>query len=682
MEHGSRLVPRTGDTSADAAGLPILPGLVRPDEVLDQGAIDHALRFTVPATDDSYVFPASHEAGSNNPSLPRMGEHFRLKASFDIAGFSPANQVILQALKTYGMIVADNGSAWYISGEPSSSWSDDELHALTALVGSNFEAVDLTPRLASLDQSSGSTAGGTAVTIHGQNFSGAAGQLQVFFGATAAAQVTIVSDTVLVATSPAHAAGTVDLTVHTPYGASTTSTADHFTFTAASPPVVDLNGGSAGSGFTSSWFNSGPVPITAMANATIAASAANLASLTVTLSSFHPGDVLAAPNAGGVTGLAVNYTAGTLSITGSQTVANYQKELRLVNYDNTLGGPGTATLAASIVASDGAQSSSPVTATINATVLSGQVLGERLFYNHSKYDGNNSAVNGPGDDLAIASDKIGFDGAGTATFANVSSFSRGITGVMIDLAAGLGSHAAISAASGDLTFKVSPATYVAGSYNNVAAWNAAPPPLAVSVRLGAGTAGSDRIEITWADGAIKNEWLEIDVHAGGNTGLSAADVVYFGSALGDSGLGNTASTAATNASDVTEVRGSITSPIQVAPVWTITDFDKSGIVNASDATIASNNFGFTLHYIANPSGPFAPQGAEASVAAAVVPAARAPVSSSAAQAIPIRQSVAPAAAPQPPVPPWLVARLAWAAAGGRLKAAIEQALTEWDLDSQ
>ena len=85
------------------------------------------LRFTVPRTDNAYVFPASHVAGSNNAALPRMGERFRLKQSFDISGFSAANQVILQALKDYGMIVADNGSSWFLGGTPSSRWSDDDL---------------------------------------------------------------------------------------------------------------------------------------------------------------------------------------------------------------------------------------------------------------------------------------------------------------------------------------------------------------------------------------------------------------------------------------------------------------------------------------------------------------------------------------------------------------------------
>src|SRR5207253_7349027 len=137
----------------------MLPGLVRPDEVLDQGIITHALRFTVNRTDNTFVFPASHEAGVNNAGLPRMGERFRLKQSFDISGFSPANQVILQALKDYGMIVADNGSSWYVSGEPSPRWDDNDLHALGQLRGNNFEAVDLTPRLTAATSTARLTAG-------------------------------------------------------------------------------------------------------------------------------------------------------------------------------------------------------------------------------------------------------------------------------------------------------------------------------------------------------------------------------------------------------------------------------------------------------------------------------------------------------------------------------------------
>jgi len=227
-----------GDTSADAAGLPILPGLVRPDEVLDQGVINHALRFTVPRSRNSYVFPASHQAGVNDSSLPRMGERFRLKQSFNISSYSATDRVILQALKEYGMIVADNGSGWYLSGEPSTRWNDDDLHDLTQVLGSNFEAVNLSPIVSGLGQSSGATTGGTQVTIQGKNFSGAAGQLKVLFGTTLATNVTIVSDTTLIATSPAHAAGTVDVKVQTPYGTSATSNADRFTYGVATGSTV------------------------------------------------------------------------------------------------------------------------------------------------------------------------------------------------------------------------------------------------------------------------------------------------------------------------------------------------------------------------------------------------------------------------------------------------------------
>ena len=139
-----------GWTSADAAGLPILPGLVRPDEVA-AGVIDHAIRVTVPASDDTYIWPARHEAGTADPSLPPMGLRLRLKASVDISGFPPTDQVILQALKTYGMIVADNGSPWYISGVPSSYWNNTTLHDLTEITGSDFEVVDESCLMVSAD---------------------------------------------------------------------------------------------------------------------------------------------------------------------------------------------------------------------------------------------------------------------------------------------------------------------------------------------------------------------------------------------------------------------------------------------------------------------------------------------------------------------------------------------------
>jgi hypothetical protein len=133
-----------GWTSADAAGLPIFPGLVRYDEVFEQGEIKHALRFTAQFTRRAYVHPARHFASSDTSSnRPPMGMRVRLKASFNIAGFSPRMQVILRALKKYGMLLADNGSNWYISGAPDPRWDDDELSTLKTIKGSNFEVVQM-----------------------------------------------------------------------------------------------------------------------------------------------------------------------------------------------------------------------------------------------------------------------------------------------------------------------------------------------------------------------------------------------------------------------------------------------------------------------------------------------------------------------------------------------------------
>ncbi len=130
-----------GWTSADAAGLPILPGLVRYEEVA-AGRIDHALRFTVSRTQRGYIHPATHFASSStDPNLPPMGLRLRLKPGFDISGYHGQARVILEALKTYGMIVADNGSSWFITGATDSRWNDDDLDQLKTVPGSAFEAV-------------------------------------------------------------------------------------------------------------------------------------------------------------------------------------------------------------------------------------------------------------------------------------------------------------------------------------------------------------------------------------------------------------------------------------------------------------------------------------------------------------------------------------------------------------
>jgi hypothetical protein len=138
----SNAVRPAGWTSADAAGLPVFPGLVRYDEVMEQKAIRHAIRFTCVRTRHAYVAPARHYASRHtDPSLPPMGMRVRLKASYDISRFPPAAQVILTALKTYGMILADNGSDWFISGSPDPRWDDEELGTLKRVKGRDFEVV-------------------------------------------------------------------------------------------------------------------------------------------------------------------------------------------------------------------------------------------------------------------------------------------------------------------------------------------------------------------------------------------------------------------------------------------------------------------------------------------------------------------------------------------------------------
>jgi hypothetical protein len=131
-----------GWTSADAAGLPILPGLVRYEEVA-AGHVDHAIRITVPTTRTSYIWPARHQAGStSSTSAPPMGTWLRMKSSINPSSYPASVRPIIIALQTFGAIVADNGSAWYISGAPDSRWNNDDLHALGAITGNAFQVVD------------------------------------------------------------------------------------------------------------------------------------------------------------------------------------------------------------------------------------------------------------------------------------------------------------------------------------------------------------------------------------------------------------------------------------------------------------------------------------------------------------------------------------------------------------
>ncbi len=135
---------KPGSTSADAAGLPVFPGLVRYDEAVERHEITHALRFTIQHSRRAYVKPALHFAArSTSPDLPPMGMRVRLRADYDITNFPPEIKAILTALKKYGMIVADNGGNWFISGAPDPRWNEDNLHTLSRVKGSDFEVIKM-----------------------------------------------------------------------------------------------------------------------------------------------------------------------------------------------------------------------------------------------------------------------------------------------------------------------------------------------------------------------------------------------------------------------------------------------------------------------------------------------------------------------------------------------------------
>jgi hypothetical protein len=219
-------------TSADAAGLPILPGLARPDEALPasqggQGIIRHALRMTLPNAIilNQYLYPASHTAnpGNNNRFLqPPMSARFRLKAGVDISMLNPQSKIVAQALKDHGLIVADNGSAFYLTGASYSvgatnqfalTWNDNDIqdlnHGLKSLLFTNFEVVDLSPAVTNINPTQ--AAAGTSVTISGRNYSGAAGRLSVWFG-TNLVPATVNDDAHVTAIAPP-GSGTVDVRV-------------------------------------------------------------------------------------------------------------------------------------------------------------------------------------------------------------------------------------------------------------------------------------------------------------------------------------------------------------------------------------------------------------------------------------------------------------------------------------
>lgn len=296
------------------------------------------------------------------------------------------------------------------------------------------------------------------------------------------------------------------------------------------------------------------------------------------------------------------------------------------------------------------------------------VAKRQVFYNNSKFDGNGN--NGGGisasDDLAIATDKSAyFAGGGLSTFANMTSFNKGLNGVMIDLS---GPHAAMLTAS-DFIFRV-------GTNNAADTWSSAPAPVAISIRPGAGTLGTDRVEIVWADGAIKNQWLQVIVKSNANTGLpdlddgypaGQGDVFFFANKIGNvPGLagGDTANFANVGANDQLEARTHLGIGANVGNLY---DFDRNKIVDANDELIARGNLG-SLRFISvaapvvilaiagGDDGPDAQPAVAGDSGVASALAAAAPV------AAPLARTADSAAAPIAPVRQLVLAAAASAAA--------------------
>lgn len=245
-----------GDTSADAAGLSVLAGLVRPDEGLTvaqggQGVINHAFRFTLPAGDinPQYIYPGSHMVSETQKSTNlAMGARLRLKntavVNTLISNMPPESQIIAQAMQQYGLILADVGSSMYVTGTSGSVnstngltlvWDQNDIFASTGLrvlSASNFDVVTLRPIVTSLSPTNGPP--GSSITVNGQNFSGAAGMLSVFFGANAAPAVNVLSDTQISVTAPS-GFGTVDITVQS--GTNETDTVSDSTNANVNAPI-------------------------------------------------------------------------------------------------------------------------------------------------------------------------------------------------------------------------------------------------------------------------------------------------------------------------------------------------------------------------------------------------------------------------------------------------------------
>jgi len=341
-------------------------------------------------------------------------------------------------------------------------------------------------------------------------------------------------------------------------------------------PVLDLNGAAEGIDFAT---DKDPgellLPIVDADELTITTSSPTLVGATIQMDPSLIGGELGIDTSG--TNITATYTASGVTLSGVDTVANYQQVLRTVVFAPPYSFEGGQTTEIEFTIDDGSATSPIATARVRNTAPA-EVLGRHLYYAGAKYD---DPLPGPHyNNAAYDTSKTAYQaGSGGSTFANVSSYTRGINGIVLFTNGDYG----VPSLS-DFTFKM-------GTSTDPGTWLDAPAPSAITFREGAGTGGTDILEITWLDGAIKNTWLEVTMLANENTGLAADDVFYFGSRVGDTGLSNSANAALTSAADQLAVRAHPAIGVGVENPY---DFDRNGAVSAGDELTARFNPGILL----------------------------------------------------------------------------------------
>jgi len=340
--------------------------------------------------------------------------------------------------------------------------------------------------------------------------------------------------------------------------------------------VVDLNGNPPGLNIKRDFVPGGsPALLSDPGELEIHAESETIASAKITIEGYQSGDTLLTYSTNA--NIHWSFNNGVLTLSGVDTVARYRRLLNDIWFSTTANRAAGSKINIRVVVNDGAGDSDPAYSYISIHVPGrSSIAGRHLFYNNSSFDGSNPAANAA-DDGAIATDKTALLPGQTATKNNYTNYTRGINGIMVDLA---GSHGEVTV--DDFIFRV-------GNSNDPSGWAYAPAPRAIVVRPGAGVGGADRVEITWADGAIQDTWLQVIVLDNGDTGLAAPDTFYFGNRVGDSG--NESARAQPQSNEalqlINRLRSAGTNGVD-ASISDPLDFDRNGRINTQDLLAVFN----------------------------------------------------------------------------------------------